>query len=102
MLSEHATQISLASFGRPIALFAASPLQFFRDHRHAGSIPAGIEDRNGAMVTGSRVGQSFLPTLRLLADPLHHPLNLPGRYLDAAGLLQVSLGFEVGGFISPF
>jgi hypothetical protein len=31
-----------------------------------------------------------------------HALNLPGRHVDAAGLFQMSLGFQVGGLVGAF
>ena len=55
-----------------------------------------------AAVAAARLGRPLLPTLRITAHPLHHPLNLPGRDWDAAGLLQVTLGFEIGALIGPF
>ena len=76
--------------------------QFLGDHRHAGSIPAGVENRNLGGVAATGVGRPLLPPLRLLANPLHHALNLPGRDFNAAGLLQMPFGFEKGRLIGPF
>jgi hypothetical protein len=35
------------------------------------------------------------------AHALDHPLNLPGRDADAAGVQEVSFGLEIGGFVGP-
>jgi hypothetical protein len=44
---------------------------------------------------------AVLPRLGVLADALHHPLDLPSADDNAAGLRQVQLGFLVAGLIGP-
>jgi len=47
-------------------------------------------------------GLALLPSLGVLAHPLHHALYLPGGDFDATSLSQVTLRLFISGFISPF
>ncbi len=99
VLSENAAQIDLAGFGGAIGLFAPTPFQLRRHHRHAGSVGADIEDRRR---TGARLGGPFLPLLGGASHALDHPLNLAGRNDNAASLLQMPLGLQIRGFVRAF
>ena len=99
VLRKDATQIDLPGLGLAVGLFAASPDQFLWHHGHARAI--GTDIHHGRIASAWLRGP-FLPSLGAAAHPLDHPLNLARRYRDAAGLLQMPLGFEVGRLIGPF
>ncbi len=99
MLRKDAAQIDLSGLGLAVGLLAAPPHQFLRHHGHTGAI--GTDIHHGRIAPGWLRGPS-LPNLGAAAYPLDHPLNLPRRYIDAAGLLQMPLGFEAGRFVGPF
>ena len=87
MLSKHTAQINLASLGGAIGLLALAPRQFLAPHGHARAVGAGIQ--NGR-VAPTWLGLPLLPSLRIVAHPLHHTLNLAGGHLDGTGFGQVS------------
>src|ERR1035438_574448 len=96
VLGEHAPQVNLAGLGRAVGLLAAPPLECFGYHRHASAVRAHIEERG---IAGAGLGLPLLPSLGVTADPLDDALNLPRRNGNAAGLLQMPLGFQVGRLI---
>ena len=99
VLGEHAAQISLARLGRAVGLFAFASRQFLPAHGHSGAIAADIQN---ARIPSTRLAGALLPGLRLGSHPLHHPLDLPGGYLNAARLGQMVLGLLEARFIRPF
>jgi len=90
VLGEDAAQVNLAGLGFAVGLLAAPSFQLLGHHRHARAIGAHIE--NGR-VGGAGLGFAFLPGLGAGAHALNHALNLPRRNGDAAGPLQMLLGF---------
>ena len=64
-------------------------------------VPSALTYIIGRIAT-ARLGGPFLPSLGAAAHALDHPLNLAGRHRDAAGLLQMPLGFEVSRLVGPF
>jgi len=53
-------------------------------------------------VAGAGLGLALLPDLGAATHALDDPLNLPRRDGNAAGLLQMPLGFQVGRLIGSF
>src|SRR5207247_863672 len=99
VLGEHAAQIDLAGLGFAISLFASPSLQLLRHHGHARPISTHIH--NGR-IAPARLGWPFLPGLSAAAHALNDSLNLPRRHADAASLLQMPFGLQVGRLISAF
>src|SRR5713101_1638109 len=99
VLGEDAAQISLPGFGSSVGLFALASGQFLPAHGHPGAVAADVQDWR---VTGARLGLALLPSLGVLAHPLHHALYLPGGDFDATSLSQVTLGLFISVFIIPF
>lgn len=96
VLGEDATEINLAGLGTAVGLLARAACQFVFAHGHTGAVAADIHDGGVAWI-----GRSFLfgPGLGCGANPLNGALNLPGGNLDAAGFLQMFLGFLETGFV---
>ena len=101
MLGEHAAQIDRPGFGWAVGGLAFAASQFFWDHRHAGAIGADIPDGPRRALALARCDGPLRPLLGGTAHALNHPLNLAGRPREAAGLVPVPLGLEVGGFVGP-
>src|SRR5271169_1508746 len=99
VLRKDATPIDLPGLGLAVGLFAASPDQFLWHPGHARAI--GTDIHHGGIAPPGLRGP-FLPGLGAAADPLDPPLDLACRYRNAAGLLPMPLGFEVGRLIGPF
>src|ERR1035437_7032253 len=99
VLGKDTAQVNLTGLGRAIGLLAAPAFQFLRAHGHARPVPAHLQNR---CVARARLGGPLLPSLRVGAHALDDPLNLAGGHLDAAGLFQVSLGFQVGSLVGAF
>src|SRR5437879_12387761 len=74
VLGEDAAQISLPGSGSSVGLFALASGQFLPAHGHPGAVAADVQDWR---VTGARLGLALLPSLGVLAHPLHHALYLP-------------------------
>jgi len=83
MLSKHAAQVSHASLGTAVRLFASAARQFLVAHRHARAIGADIHDGHG---TAAGFGLPLLPSLRRCSYPLDHALDLPGTGVNTTGL----------------
>jgi hypothetical protein len=77
------------------SLLAFAPGQFLRNHGHAGAISTDIHHGGGGALALGRFGGALLPLLGGGAHALDHPLNLPGRDADAAGVQEVSFGLEI-------
>jgi hypothetical protein len=92
MLGEDAAQISLASLGGAVGLFAFASGQFLAAHGHAGAVGADIHDWGAAK---ARLRLPLLPRLGVGSNPLRHALDLTGRNLNAARLGQMLLGLLI-------
>lgn len=64
-------------------------------------MPSALTYRTGAShAPGGALAR--LPLLRAAPNPLHDPLDLPRRNRNAAGLLQMPFGFQVGRLVGAF
>ena len=101
MLRENAAQVGHPGLSLAVGPFALPALQFLWPHGYARGVAAEIHD--GCWLGARQRYQclALLPDLGVGTHALHQPLDLPGRNLNTAGLLQMFLGLLVAGFIGP-